>query len=349
MNRIARAFFALVAIGFAACSGRVIERLPIDRLAEAGAPDAKVTGTPRVHPEASSPPTRPDASTRVADSSARPPDSSAPADAAPPTSDHDVALPPNPACPDVPGAPIPNRSDSGGQGLAALRALVLSSREAVQKYTALHSDTYRYTRYRESFSGSACKTTVRVLNGAINVMTVSQLEPGGASWSTNDYSAGDPKAASCFTPLTIYELYEQCLSDVLCKDPAKNIINVHVDARGLLVECSYAPIDCVDDCSAGFGPILLTVNGRDWTAPLPGCCEPSSGQACCMDYGGSGPNCATTCDGMPNPGNPGWHIAFSREGCAQWVEPHDGTRTDCCGCGLPDAGVADAGRRDAVP
>ena len=180
-------------------------------------------------------------------------------------------------------------------------------------------------------------------------MMVSQLEPGGASWSTHSYSPGDPKAGSCFAPLTIYDLYEECLSDVLCRDPATNTINVHVDARGLLVECSYTPMQCEDDCSAGVGPILLTADGIDWTAPLPGCCEPSPAPDCCMDYGGSAPNCRTTCDGMPNPEDPGWHIALSLEGCTQWVEPRDGTRAGCCGCVLPEAGVADAGLRDAGP
>jgi hypothetical protein len=42
---------------------------------------------------------------------------------------------------------------------------------------------------------------------------------------------------------------------------------------------------------------------------------------------------------MPNASEPGWHIAISREGCAEWVEPPEGSYTACCGCATVDASV----------
>jgi hypothetical protein len=342
IGRMGPLFFVLIALGFAGCSGRVLDRAPSEKnsadggvtnsadggvtnsadggvtnSADGGTRDASVRVTPPARAEAGAPAISPDA----------------------PAPRGETAPAPNPACPEVFSGGVPNRSGSGADGLAVLRARVLTSREAFQRYTAVHHDTYRYTRWRETRSGNACSTTVQVTTGAVSSVTVSRLDPGTSRWSTRTYSPDDPSAASCFEPVTMYDLYDECLTHVLCQDPRTNAVDVQVDARGVLVQCGYSPDGCTDDCFTGLGAVVLTTDGKDWTVPLPGCCPLSSVPGCCMEYGGPVPNCGTTCDGMPNASEPGWHIAISREGCAEWVEPPEGSYTACCGCATVDASV----------
>ncbi len=69
-----------------------------------------------------------------------------------------------------------------------------------------------------------------------------------------------------------------------------------------------------------------------------------------MDYGGwieSGACGLTTCDYMPRPDVPGWHIGKDTHGCPVWVEPSSVTSSERCGAAtVPDAGPPPA---DASP
>ncbi len=248
--------------------------------------------------------------------------------------------PPYAACPDVYAGKVsdPSRTDVGVQGLAALREKVLASRKVFAGYAAAHGGTYHYTRWTSSFVGSACKDTINVTNGMVESV-IEQVRPDGtvdgASWSTPATYAADAAVPFCAPAATMDQLYDDCLDHTLCQDPRQNDLYVVVDARGLLVQCGYFPIDCADDCYEGFGSLLLTTDGQDWTKSPPGCCAPSPQPNCCMAYGGESTGqsrCGQTCDGMPLPDNPGWQIQFGDDGCAQWSEPEKRSASDCCGC-----------------
>ncbi len=77
-----------------------------------------------------------------------------------------------------------------------------------------------------------------------------------------------------------------------------------------------------------------------------GCCAPSPGPDCCMDYGGysSDGRCGETCDGMPLPSDPGWKLVKDGHGCDVWTNPRGTIVGDGCGSlpPPPDAG-GDAG------
>lgn len=236
------------------------------------------------------------------------------------------------ACPDVFSDPVPaqGRDDPGILGLASLRQRALQSRETFRTWAAVHGGTYRYNRqFTSSPSGDFCDSTVYVTSGMVTSSTeISSFSGLLVTTTTTGPSDG---RASCHPAVTMDALYEQCLTEVLCMDPRENFVFVHVDARGLLVQCGYVPMNCADDCYAGVEPLILTSDGTDWTATLPGCCSISPAPDCCMEYGGtSGGACGMGCDGMPEPG-PGWSISFDANGCARWQEPRV-LLTGCCGC-----------------
>lgn len=175
------------------------------------------------------------------------------------------------ACPDVFSDPVPNRDDSGGLGLAALRQRVLESRNAFAQWSAQHQDTYHYIRQFDSFTGDFCETTVQVASGTVTAKSDVDYTEGHYSYSNSLDASG-----WCYPAVTMDALYDECLSTVLCQDPHDNWIYVAIDARGLLLECGFVPMNCYDDCYQGIGPLILTADGTDWTQPLPGCCPRES-------------------------------------------------------------------------
>ena len=58
-----------------------------------------------------------------------------------------------------------------------------------------------------------------------------------------------------------------------------------------------------------------------------------------MAYGGFsiGGVCGETCDYMPRPDVPGWHLGKDAYGCPIWIEPTNFQSSDRCGA--PDAGT----------
>jgi hypothetical protein len=76
------------------------------------------------------------------------------------------------------------------------------------------------------------------------------------------------------------------------------------------------------------------------------CCPPSPQPSCCMSYGGvaQGNACAQVCDGMPSPGDPGWHLGTDSNGCKVWIAPTNATSF----CGEPQP-PPDGGPTGCVP
>jgi len=253
-------------------------------------------------------------------------------------------------CPGVFDGPVPNpspdRSDSGLVGLRVLRERVERSREAFRLYETAHGRHYWYQRQYASFTGNYCKTTITVDNGVVT--SHKQLQGVTGSTWTNVWTETGADLGSheypCARAATMEELYEECLSEVLCQDPRENSVFVQIDGRGLLVVCGYVPMNCFDDCYSGITPLILTADGKDWTETGPQCCPPSPEPDCCMSYGGATKerSCLTACDGMPSPNNPRWSVGFDAADCPVWNEPP--RSADCCGCPVVlDAGAGSDG------
>lgn len=254
------------------------------------------------------------------------------------------------ACPDVFSGPVPAkdgqaRNDSGVLGLRVLRQRIEKSREAFHRYAAAHENSYSYERQFNSVFGGWCETSIVVKDGV--VQSRKQAGPGGTSWTETGADVGSHSSA-CHPAATAEALYDECLTHVLCQDPRTNYINLHVDARGLLAECEFFPINCADDCYQGIEPIAITADGVDWTQVGPQCCPISPKPDCCMDFGGSKAMkaCGTTCDGMASPRDPKWAVYYDLSDCPIWGAPVAGP--DCCGCPGGDAGPRDGGARDAA-
>jgi hypothetical protein len=210
------------------------------------------------------------------DGGTTPRDTGVGADTAAPPLDGAPDTAPYAACPTVFAGPIAeaNPGDPRREGLAVWRSRVLRSRDTFQRYAAEHDGTYWYTRHFDSVFGNGCATTFYVTNGMVTSYTESERSYEDGRWVCGVPST-DFANSTCFEPVTMDVLYEQCLNEVLCQDPRANQLFLQIDARGLLVECGYVPVNCNDDCYQGLGPLLLTADGSDCTTPLPGCCGPN--------------------------------------------------------------------------
>jgi hypothetical protein len=94
---------------------------------------------------------------------------------------------------------------------------------------------------------------------------------------------------------------------------------------------------------AGHNPDATTSDSGDASNEADGadggeCCQPDPHPGCCMHYGGwmsSAGSCGMTCDGMPLPGDPAWHLVTDSHGCMVWSS--GGSTGPLCGQVL-DAG-----------
>lgn len=214
---------------------------------------------------------------------------------------------------------------------STLHAEVKDSLARWQALSAKAGGRYSYTRVFQSFSSYYCSTTIHFDAGK----ATSRSELSGTDsaregvkdmlWIENAGELGTHPSA-CHPLVTLDALYEQCLNDVLCRDPKQNRVHLEFDAAGVLLQCLFVPIDCADDCSQGVDLKAVRI-GDD----APECCPPESAPKCCMAYGGAEVDgkCSAQCDGMPLPSEP-WRRQRDEYGCAKWIEPPPSSK--CCGC-----------------
>jgi hypothetical protein len=107
---------------------------------------------------------------------------------------------------------------------------------------------------------------------------------------------------------------------------------------GLLVALLVATSACGGKIGEG-GDGGIDGSGVDGSSVT--CCPPSAQPGCCMSFGGAaqGNACTKVCDGMPSPGDPGWHLSTDSDGCKVWIPPSSPTST----CGEPPPPPLDAG------
>jgi hypothetical protein len=136
---------------------------------------------------------------------------------------------------------------------------IAESREVLGQMRSDSRDSYVYTRRDESWTGFGDRTTFEVrngsivlrkheawerdpVNGALNARSDQEWEEQGSALGTHE---------GAHPMKTIPELYDECESEVLTKDPMTNDIGLLFHANGILAVCTYWPHGCQDDCATG--------------------------------------------------------------------------------------------------
>ena len=106
-----------------------------------------------------------------------------------------------------------------------------------------------------------------------------------------------------------------------------------IRARWLSALVVLAPLAC--------GGATTSTNGPPDASPdqeQAACCPPDPSPSCCMHYGGwsgdNAPGCAAVCDGMPEPGDPAWHLVKDSHACDVWSS--SGSTGPTCGSVVND-------------
>lgn len=112
---------------------------------------------------------------------------------------------------------------------------------------------YAYSSAFSSWTGFGYETTIYVSNGRV-VRRDSKVWDSNSN-SPEEYSEKEDSLGSHdygSRLLTVEQIYDRCKSEVLTKDPLKNKIYIQFNDEGILEDCSYRPIGCMDDCSFGY-------------------------------------------------------------------------------------------------
>jgi hypothetical protein len=132
-----------------------------------------------------------------------------------------------------------------------------TSRKAWQAYKANINNSYSYSVYFGSWTGSFRDTKITVQNGKVTerMFIAGDREPNSTqqhitiTWTETGTQIGthDDYAAK---PLTLDQVYAKAPSmlNVSSKDNDKYF---EVDSNGLISSCGYVPKGCQDDCFRG--------------------------------------------------------------------------------------------------
>lgn len=121
-----------------------------------------------------------------------------------------------------------------------------ASREEFNRREA-DSSGYTYARYFESFTGAWHRTTITVENGV--VVSRSYQDSLETSWTETGADLGSHELGHPVA--TMWDLYDECQQEILTVDPELNEVVFETDELGVMSRCTYTPIDCDDDCTAG--------------------------------------------------------------------------------------------------
>jgi hypothetical protein len=121
--------------------------------------------------------------------------------------------------------------------------------------------TYHYAISTSSFSGTNTKTTIEITANKPTARLYEQFHydhTAGAATATKivdkAWTETGPDVgthAEGMPAKTMETLYDDCARDVEPQDPAKNTVKIESDARGVLQQCWYVPLQCADDCKMG--------------------------------------------------------------------------------------------------
>lgn len=136
--------------------------------------------------------------------------------------------------------------------VAQLRQRVLASQRTWQAALQKRGGAYAYVTGFRSWVGFGHERRVAVAAGKVVEHTYLAFDRDGKTtetWIERGASVGSHAGGS--PPPTMDQLYEECLNDVLTKDPGQHAFYVAFFADGLLADCSYRHKQCADDCSEG--------------------------------------------------------------------------------------------------
>jgi hypothetical protein len=137
-------------------------------------------------------------------------------------------------------------------------------------FEARQADTPRYTyrRHFESYVGRFWyRTTITVDDGVVIERSYEggELdEPATDSWTETGDDLGSHSGAHPVA--TMLELYDECETEILTRDPEAETIVFELDDDGLLRRCTATPNECEDDCTDGIDIESLEFGGCDQTS-----------------------------------------------------------------------------------
>jgi hypothetical protein len=124
------------------------------------------------------------------------------------------------------------------------------------------STRYTYSRRFESFIGSWHRTTIIVQDGAVIERSYQGGDGEGPATTTWTETGDDLGSHSGAHPVaTMLELYDECETEILTRDPEAETIVFELDDDGLLRRCTATPNECEDDCTDGIDIESLEFDG----------------------------------------------------------------------------------------
>lgn len=158
---------------------------------------------------------------------------------------------------DIPYIEIANFSQDALDELKRLRQEVTESRTRMESLDRPH---YQWEESRTSWTGYTCELIVEAIGEEVirveQTVTRYDHEAGDflpAETTVADTAEEIAAGGFCLPILTLSQMYDTCLNEVLCWDPIEANVRVSIDPEtGLLNECNYFPPGCADDCMQGF-------------------------------------------------------------------------------------------------
>lgn len=143
-----------------------------------------------------------------------------------------------------------------------LRNRVQQSRRTWTKLLGEHGGRYAYVTGFRSWVGFGSQTTVGVDAG--KVVRHAHLAYDRERTITEQWEdAGNEVGKHGAVPLTLEQLYAQCLNEVLTQDPSQHEFYVAFHTDGVLAHCTSRHKACADDCSRGVRVLLVKWDGGD--------------------------------------------------------------------------------------
>lgn len=141
----------------------------------------------------------------------------------------------------------------------------VQSQKEWNKLKRRYKESYTYTIFEQSHTGSGSETTIVVKNGEVisreyEYFTVS--EDDGTREVTNSFYEEKEELSSHpegWAPVKMDDLYRDCGAKYLKVDPETHTLYFDTNDEGVIILCGNVPDLCADDCFQGF-----TISRFEW-------------------------------------------------------------------------------------
>lgn len=128
------------------------------------------------------------------------------------------------------------------------------SRAAWNALAREQDNTYSYAVHSQSWTGFATRTAIQIQNGTPTYRRFESTPmipetPLSLQWEERGAELGSHSGAP--PAATMEKLYDRCATEVLTQNAGTNEITLRFDGRNLLIQCTYVPDNCADDCLFG--------------------------------------------------------------------------------------------------